>query len=644
MELARREMLSIAGALPADTRIGLINAARPATVVIPGTRDAREVERAVEDMACVDAGTDLAGAMRQAAVLARGMDRVAGVDVMVISDMQGSAWRADAEAMRKSFAELGPGARAVVVPVGAGDEGNLAVTSLRMDPSVVAVRQPFVVDVEVFNGGPEAEQNVVVDVRVNGAPVASGQIPLLESGAVGKVRLLAEAAAPGNGIVEAVVGQGRGRFAGDDTRRSVVRVVEGIRVLLVDGEPGAAFGQGEADYLEAALAPVLENESPAPYVVTRIKATELTPGDIHNKDLIFMCNVPAFRPEVGAQLRMVVERGAGLVVFMGKQVVPGSYATYSTATEGGVEPLLPATVGKGFPAEAPASGGASAEPVYLSAERLDHEWMDFFRPKENRPFLRVPVQQALALGVATNSRGRVVVWYENGIPAVVEKPLGSGRVVMVGTSADPEWNAFFLEPLGPILVNRIAASLLPESAVVRAVEVGARLQLPLPPGERRLDIRLITPDNKVFTVQPELVGERPYLVNDGQGPAGVYRFQIDGMPPREERFVLNIPADESDLRPLATGGLKELFPSGEFSWIQDRGAVSAGQSLRKARVGRELWWPVLLAVFALFIIEIVLARMMTAEAPSSDELPPQARMAQRRGSAGSAAARGRETP
>jgi hypothetical protein len=53
---------------------------------------------------------------------------------------------------------------------------------------------------------------------------------------------------------------------------------------------------------------------------------------------------------------------------------------------------------------------------------------------------------------------------------------------------------------------------------------------------------------------------------------------------------------------------------------------------------------VLLAAFMLFISEIVLARLMTAEAPSSDELPPQARMAQRRGSAGSAAARGRETP
>lgn len=640
MASARREALSILRGLAADTPIGLIDAARPAAVVIPRTRDLRDVERAVEQFEASDAGTDIAGAIRHAVALARGMERVSGVDLYVFSDMQATAWRGAAESVRKSMAELRLTLNAYVVPLTAQESGNLAVTALRIDPPVVAARQPFVAEAEVLNGGAEAVRNVPVEVRVNGAPAATALVPGLEPGASAKVRLLAETATPGLAIVEAVVAQGRGRFGGDDTRCGVVRVAQGLQVLLVDGEPGSTFGQGEADYLQAMLSPEFEGGAPAPYVPTKIAAASVTPRDVLDKDLIFLCNVPALRPEFAAQLRTAVERGAGLVVFLGKQVSPGAYATYSTAVADAPEPLLPASVGKLFPPDAP--GGAPPEPVYLSSERLEHEWMSFFRAKETLPLLRVPVQRALALGVTTGAAARVVAWYENGIPAIAEKRLGLGRVVMVGTSADPDWNALCLEPIGPILVSRIAAALLPGSATVRVAEVGVRVRLPLPPEERKLNIRLTMPDRKVLTVQPELAGDRASLVYDGLGRAGVYRYQIDSVPPREDLFVLNLPADESDIRPLGAGALAELFPSGEFRWIQDRDEGSAGLAMRKARLGHELWWPALFAALVLLVAEIVLARLMTSEVPSADELPAQARAAQHRGTAGAAAVRGRE--
>ena len=160
MAAARREALSILRGLPPDTQIGLIDAARPATVVIPRTRDLREVERALEEFGASDSGTDIGGAMRHAVGLARGMERVAGIDIYVLSDMQATAWRGAAESMRKSMTELGPATRAYGVPLGAQDSGNLAVTGLRIDPPVVAAQQPFVAEVEVLNGGLEAVQNV----------------------------------------------------------------------------------------------------------------------------------------------------------------------------------------------------------------------------------------------------------------------------------------------------------------------------------------------------------------------------------------------------------------------------------------------------------------------------------------------------
>jgi hypothetical protein len=643
MDQAKREAISILRELPPDTVIALVDAARPATVVIPRTRDLREVEKAIADMEASDFGTDIAGAVRLTADLLREMGEASSRDVFLVSDRQATAWRASAAAMRRAAADFGPGASGYVVPVDAPDTRNLAVTDLRLDPPVAAAQGPFAADVDILNGGPAAEENIVVDLLIDGAKVATTAAGLLAPGASARLRILAEAASPGARVVEAIVNQGSERFSVDDRRRAILPVVEGLQALLVDGEPGSRFGQGEADYVDAVLAPAMEGDIPPPFAVTKIAATDFSPKDLTGKDLIVLCNVPALKPELAAQLRASVERGAGLLVFPGGNVSPAAYAALASPEPAGARPLLPAAFGKPFPLES-AGGAGKSEPVYLSAERLEHEWMAFFRLKEHRPLLRAPVRRALTLALPTNAASRVVAWYENGEPAIVEQPFGLGRAVVFGTTADPDWNALFLEPAGAILVTRIVAGILPGSGTVRTADAGQRIQLPLPPEERKLSIRLTTPDNKVLTARPEMVGDRPCLIYEGRGRTGTYRYRIESSPPREELFALNLPADESDIRPLPAAALRELFPAGEFRLIQERRAASAGKALRDARLGRELWWPVLLLAFLALIGEFVYASLITPEAPSADELPPVARSAGHRMSAGAAAARGGGAP
>lgn len=640
MDTAKREAISILREMPPDTLIALVDAARPATVVIPRTRDLREVEKAIEEMTASDAGTDVSGAVRLASDCFREMGKTTSRDLFFVTDMQASAWRADAGAVRKATAGFGPGVRSYVVPVTAQETRNLAVTGLRLDPPVVAARQPFAAEVEILNGGPVDEENIVVELRQDGKRSASASLRSLAPGTTAKLRLLAEALEPGNRVVEAVVNQGRERFSTDDSRRAVLPVVQGLQVLLVDGEPGERFGQGEADYLDAVLAPVMEGDIPPPFVVSKVSAASLGPKDLVGKDVVILCNLAWIKPELALPLRTLVERGGGLMLFLGGNVQPGAYAACVAKGPAGEEPLLPAAVGKPFPADK-ASATDKPDPLYLSAERLEHEWMSFFRIKENRPLLRVPVQRALGLSMPTGSVSTVVAWYENGEPAIVEKRLGLGRVVMVGTTADPAWNSLFVEPLGAVLASRMVSAILPASDTVRSARTGERVQLPLPPEERKMAIQLTTPDNKVYSARPDMIGERPFLVYDGRGRVGAYRYRIESLPPREEVFVLNLPADESDIRPLAAAALHDLFPSGEFRSVRDREEGSAGRALRSARLGRELWWPVMLAAFLLLIVEITYARLITTEAPSADDLPTQARTAGHRMSAGAAAARGK---
>ena len=52
------------------------------------------------------------------------------------------------------------------------------------------------------------------------------------------------------------------RLRRDDRAHAVAKVSTGIRVLLVDGDPGADRFEGEADFLATALAPAWDRFPP----------------------------------------------------------------------------------------------------------------------------------------------------------------------------------------------------------------------------------------------------------------------------------------------------------------------------------------------------------------------------------------------
>jgi hypothetical protein len=455
---------------------------------------------------------------------------------------------------------------------------------------------------------------------------------------------------PGARLLEAVVERGRGRLSVDDTRRLIVTAVDNVGVLLVDGESSEKFGDGEVDYLDAVLNPDREHEGrrlEGAFSTSRATPEDLKPDMISDADIIVLANVPSIPDTVASALEKRVGEGASLLVFLGDQVIPGEYnRLFDDAlareedrkkTTAPIRPLVPVRIGEAF-------GEADAEEkdwFYLSPEHLDHPWMRFFRAREMRDYLRVPVRRAYRLEADGAPWASVVARYTSGEPAVLEHPVGDGRVVLVGTSADLEWNDLPSEPAGPILVKRIASALIPGSGVLRSVNVGQRVQIPVPRDERKLPMRLVRPDDKIRTLKPDVVADKPVIVHDGDGPAGLYRVKIESVPPRDELFVMNVDTDESDIRTLAPADVKDIFPSGEFSLLEEGRSESVGKALRRGRIGAELWWPVLLIGLAVFMTEIILGRLFTREAPSADDLPKVARRGQRLGPAGAAVARGR---
>jgi hypothetical protein len=466
--------------------------------------------------------------------------------------------------------------------------------------------------------------------------VSSKVIPAIEAGRSETIPFVIELPELGQHVISAVINGASGRIPTDDVRRTVLTVTSGVQVLLVDGEPGARFGEGEVDYLDALLSPQAGMGGAIPggahsgsgFTVTRVTAEAFLPLHVQGKDIVVLANVPTVPPPIATSLRDHVVAGMGLLVFLGDQVMPSDYRRLFGASDLGVgagesTELLPAEIG------ARVVRGNDETPLRLSGERLEHPWMALFRTARNRSLLRSPIMGTFALDVPEAPHTRVVAFYEDNAPAIVERTLGDGRVVLFGTSADPEWNEMFREPLGPILVRCIVSALIPGSRVPRTVEVGDEVSIPLSAQDHAASLTLVLPDGRTRDVEATRVDNVLRFSWSEPERAGVYRLEVNGPVPRQEMLVRNPSVQESVLTAVAPSDLPDLFPGGEIRLLAARGAFGVEHSLSKKRMGRELWWPALAACLTLFLLEITLARLFTPELGTTRDLPPIVRQAMR---------------
>lgn len=620
LEVARRRAMSIVREMPTGTSVSIVEGARPAGLLILGENNLLQVEIVIEDIEQKHSDTDIAGAMRQ--TLAAIGEHTGTVEVFFVTDFQSRVWITQSEAVNQVLNDMEESRDFYVVPVSFTGARNLAVTDIATDFPVVALDAKFEVEVEVVNGGLKNESNFTIDIIVGGQRVGSEIVSMLGQGESVKRKFLVQAREAGNRVIEAVVNRGRGRLSVDDTRRLVVHAIEGVQVLLVSsGTSDDAFGDNDTDFIDAILNPDIgEDQQSGSFVITKIPASSLSADHIARSDIIVLANVPAIDSSNASALKRHVERGGGLLVFLGDRVNPASYR----ALCGEPTFLLPAAFGAHIVVEQDEDANEEQQ-IYLSGEHLDHPWMRFFLPKDMRKYLRVPIKKAFALDIDKGKDAMVAARYESGEVAIAEKRLGLGRSVIVGTTANLEWNDLFREAIGPIIVRRIILSLVPGSDVERVANAADQVVIPILPEERKIPIKLISPDNRVTRISPDVSGDRPVVIPDGNTTAGVYRIRISSVPLRVETFVVNVAPDESQLKSLNDEEAVEIFPSPRFNVLHGDEYLTAGKSLKQSKIGAELWWPVLLAGLIFFITEIVLGRAFTKEAPSLDDVPKLAR-------------------
>lgn len=594
-EKAKKAAEQALDTMPAGSATAVLLASDIADGVIPEpTFDLNLARKAIREAPLTDRATDLLPAIQRALDTLKqriGLRK----ELYLVTDGQLTGWRQMTE-IQKLLESAQRDVRSHVVLVSEHEERNLAVTELRNASGLSPVNQPVRFEVRVSNFGREAVNNVRVSLSVDGeAPADEFTVDSLPPGGSKSISLFAKLRTEGFHSITARIPEDR--LAADDRRSLAVRAIQEVRVLLVDGDPGAEPRDAETFFLRHALVPVSPSEQPNYFIkTTRIGAPELPTARLDDFDAVVLANVASFSEPTARQLEQYVRRGGGLMIFLGDKITTAFYNQELAGKHG----LLPATLG-------PSRGNAEQDTEFFTLQDrgLEHGivalWNDpnsgtlssarFYRAYDLIP---VPVK-AKGTNVADEAGApQTIVKFSHGAPAVIERTFGLGRVVMFASTADTAWNDFPVRPSFVPLIHRTLGAMVQRQDETLNVRVGEKFT-------RRVASEWLDQEARVFKPRQtdalldqrriEMVNGWPMLQFEGTDLSGIYDVAV-GETKGAVRFAAQPAAKESSLDELSSEQKKLLSASAHVvEWAPN---TSLKSQVQYARAGAEFWLPIVI--------------------------------------------------
>ena len=513
--------------------------------------------------------TRITPALKVAQGILAGSERPHG-EVVLISDFQRSAWDGD------PGARLPAGARLVTMPVGDSATANAAVAAVDFQRETVGGRERITVAARIVSRGALGEIPVVLEL--NGREVQRRTVNLQQGGAMGVE--FAPVTLDGAGARGTVRIQGDA-LSRDDTFSFSLSPGQAIGVLIVNGRrPDASL------YLQRSLA---IGDGPA-FRVEAIPSSRLAAADLAGQTVVILNDVPFPAGETGRRLRALVERGGGLILAAGEAAA----ASWQQSGD-----LLPGTPGE--TRDRGTSGGGIGYVDYSSRV------FELFRAPRSGDFTSPRYFRYRSLG-GTLQEG-VLARFDDGSPALVERRIGEGRVLVWASTFDTYWTDLPLHPVYLPFVHQLVRHAAgfsepkPHFTVGDVVEIGrtgATARETAAPADSAASGAAAATSWIVMTP----AGGRLNLENGllQLDEAGFYEVRPE-RPEMGEAFVVaaNVDVSESELAEMDPDALvAAVTPDGG---ADTRVARTAAPSAEDRERRQSLWWYLLIGAFALLAAE-----------------------------------------
>jgi hypothetical protein len=499
--------------------------------------------------------------------------------IYVVTDLQKSACRSIASCPVPQNIDL------KVLAVGDVSSPNLAV--VKLDAEAHDGARPQVV---IASFSDEDSPATSLELAVDNKPVSTTGFSLKAGGST-NMDLVFPSLKPGWHDLRASL-RARDALEADNSRYACFFIQEPARVLLVEPQPTSRSFEQESFFLAAALDPGLgsTNALPAAFKVAEVTPAELpaklaSPNEGSPWNVVILPGLKDLPAGSGKALASFVQAGGGLVLFLGEELSANRYNSE-------LADLLPARIGDLDKLS------EAALPWRIALYDTNSMVFSAFR-LPNSGDLRIPeFSKRYTLEPAEGSRR--LAFFDDGLPLLVTRSAGQGRVALVNTSADTQWTEWQKhKTFVPFMhgLTKFAAQTTTHESVHDDLSfiAGDNDELETGPAGKLAQYTLIKPDGKELKATAD---EQGRVQNLGLNLPGVYSLR-DKNGREIRRLAVNLPPQESDLEALRPGDFQQ-----QLTRVQD----NPKQTLAAGLFGthndrREYWTALLLGALVLLLLE-----------------------------------------
>lgn len=587
-----------------------------------------EILQVIEQIECADQVADYSASLGELDRYLQGQRENVGRAVYLYSDLRDRDWRPlanqDAEAAPKNIAKR-VGLNSVgtfVVDTGGEQDQNLAITGIRPDGLLVSDKSvSFLVDVTNF--GKQTVNEISVLFQVNDSQAEYESIGVLGPGktetlvfnyffnrpapndvlsldkqksSVRNFRIRAE-------IDRQSLGEDlkQDQLIEDSSRFYAARILNGIPVLLVDGDPSAISERSETHYLQSLNVPGTG------LAMTDVTVSELETISLVDYQIIFLCNVDEASPDRIRELTKWVQDGGSLVFMPGNRV---RASTFNDAFHRDGNGLSPMKLDR------------------MAGDPTMSRWVNFEPDPQVHPSLRIILESdASSLGkidvfswwtsvLDENEIGKTVsvplrLTDKDNSAAMVDQSLGDGRVVVFSIPGDGDWTMWPSSPTyAPVMIDLIDY-LLGQSKEASTILLGdsIRQSIDLSAFSNRATLRDPAEESVEAVAKPSADADADSIIQEvafeNARRAGFYdlKFQRHDGGTESTLFASNYDPAESRLARLTPTEQSDFFTGENLQLVS--GEELASQSVSGSNT--EIWLQVLMVLFGILVTEQLLA-------------------------------------
>jgi aerotolerance regulator-like protein/VWA domain-containing protein len=500
-------------------------------------------------------------------------------EVVLISDFQRTGWEG-AEGVR-----LPDGVTLTPISVGDAQTTNVSVTPVSLQRSTFSEQDRVTVTGGVTNHASKPVSNLEISLEVDGRVLDSQRISV-EPNSSASVTFAPFT--PAGRDTRGTVRIANDALPLDNAFFFTVSPKEPVRIVIAQ-RPGAP--PESSLYLTRALA---IGEAP-PFEISSRSVDSLTPDVLQRASVVIVNDAPIAQ-FTADRLGAFVAKGGGVLVAL------GDHGAWPVST--GPGDILPAAPGQ-------AVDRATGPPARLGALEYAHAIFEPFRAPRSGDFSGARFYTYRAVTPAKEAQ--ILARYDDGAPALLERRVGNGRVLLWTSSFDLRGSELPLRSVFLPFVHRMVTTLASYTERPSWLTIGDVLEAapaaPVPGTSRQVIPRVVlTPSRERVTLD----GEGPDVLELAE--QGFYEVRAQGRDAAPPQTVAsNVDLAESDLT--------AMDPQEVVAGVMGRagGAAPAGANATATAEDQEraqrIWWYLLFAGVVVLSLETLLGNRISRKGP-----------------------------